>query len=154
MEKAIFFSGCGTAYSVGTDNFTKKKLELYPETVPALRFLHRRGYLTVLISPELQEYKLFQSSLKDKTLMPEYWNGREEDLDILLEEQFINVQESYFVTDGSYLQEWLQLGWQKILVLTGKGVATLDSLETEQLKKICDVCKDIYAAAISIAIHK
>jgi hypothetical protein len=154
MGKAIFFSGCGTSYFCENNSCVKKNLEMYPEVLPALRFLSRRGYLPVLITPELQEYRLFQSSLKDKTITLQYWNGREEDLDALLEEHFINLQECFFITDGKYLQDFLPLGWQTILVLTGKGVSTLDCLETWQLEKVCDICKDIYAAAISIAIQK
>jgi histidinol phosphatase-like enzyme len=154
MEKAIFFSGCGTSYFFENDIAVQRNLELYPETLPALRFLSRRGYLLVLIAPEVQEYKAFQNSLKDKTITLKYWNGREEDLEALLAEHLLNLQESYFITDGRYLQEYLSFGWQTILVLTGKGVSTLDSLEPRQLEKVCDVCKDFYAAAISIAIHK
>lgn len=154
MEKAIFFSGFGTSYFYENDSLVKRNLELYPETLPALRFLSRRGYLLVLITPDMQEYKAFQTSLKDKTMMLQYWNGREEDIDALIEKHFLNIQDCFFITDGHYLQEYLPLGWQTILVLTGKGVSTLDILETTQLAHICDICKDIYAAAISIAIHK
>ncbi len=152
MSKAIFFSGCGTAYL--TNNSVKRNLELYPETLPALRFLARRGYLLVLVTSEFQEYKLLQAVLKDKSLALLHWNGREEDLDCFLEENTINLKESYFVTDSRFLQEALyQGGWQIILVLTVKGVDTLEKLGSSQLEKITDICKDIYAAAISIVLN-
>lgn len=154
MEKAIFFSGYGTSYCYEKNNSMRRNLELYPETLPALRFLFRRGYLLVLLTPELQEYKAFLSCLKDKTVKVQYWNGCEEDLDALIEKHFLNIQDCYFITDGYYLQEYLPLRWHTILVLTGKGVSTLDLLDPPQLEKIYDICKDIYAAAISIAIHK
>jgi len=71
-----------------------------------------------------------------------------------LEENTINLKESYFVTDSRFLQEALyQGGWQIILVLTGKGVDTLEKLGSSQLEKITDICKDIYAAAISIVLN-
>ncbi|MGI6607035.1 MAG: hypothetical protein ACOX2X_08345 [Peptococcia bacterium] len=154
MEKAIFFSGYGTSYFYKNDSLVKRNLELFPETLPALRFLSRRGYLLVLTAPEMQEYKAFQSCLKDKRITVQYWNGREEDVDALIEKHFLNIQDCFFITDGHYLQEYLPLGWQTILVLTGKGVSTLDILDPPQLEQIYDICKDIYAAAISIAIHK
>jgi len=152
MSKAIFFSGCGTAYL--TNNSVKRNLEIYPETLPALRFLARRGYQLVLVTPDFQEYKLLLAVLKDKTLPLLHWNGRAEDLDSFLEENVINLQESYFVTDSRYFQEALnQDSWQTILVLTGKGVDTLQKSSAQQLKMITDICKDIYAAAISIALN-
>lgn len=151
MAKAIFFSGCGTSYTL--NNTARRNLEIYPETLPALRFLGRRGYLLVLVTPEFQEYQLLQTSLKDKTLSLVYWNGREEELAALLQEKAINLPDSYFITDQRYLQELLFLDWQTILVLTGKGVDTLQKLERQQLEKVVDICKDIYAAAISIALH-
>lgn len=152
MEKAIFFCGCGTSYSVG--NTLKRSLEIFPETLPALRFLGRRGYLLVLVTPEFQDYKLFQTNLKDKTIKLEYWNGLADDLDSVLGGKLINLQESYFLTDGTYLQELLHLGWKTILVLTGKGVYTLHNLDVRQIEEVSDICKDIYAAAISIVINK
>jgi len=152
MCKAIFFSGCGTAYL--TNNSVMRDLEIYPETLPALRFLARRGYQFVLVTSEFQEYKLLQAVLKDKTLPLLHWNGREEDLDSFLEENAIKMRGSYFVTDSRYPQEALYLdSWQTILVLTGKGVDTLQKLSAQQLAKITDICKDIYAAAISIALN-
>ena len=152
MSKAIFFLGCGTAYL--TNNSVKRNLEIYPETLPALRFLARRGYQLVLVTSEFQEYKLLLAVLKDKSLPLLHWNGREEDLEAFLEENAINLMESYFVTDSRYLQEALSQGsWQTILVLTGKGVDTLQKLGSQQLEKIADICKDIYAAAISIVLN-
>jgi len=152
MSKALFFSGCGTAYL--TNNGVKRKIEIYPETLPALRFLARRGYRLVLVTPEFLEYKLLQAELKDKTLPLLQWNGREEELDAFLEKNKIKICESFFVTDKRYLQEALSFGYgQIILVLTGKGVDTLQKLEAQQLEKIMDICKDIYAAAISIALN-
>jgi len=152
MCKAIFFSGCGTAYL--TNNSVMRDLEIYPETLPALRFLARRGYQFVLVTSEFQEYKLLQAVLKDKTLPLLHWNGREEDLDSFLEENAIKMRGSYFVTDSRYPQEALYLdSWQTILVLTGKGVDTLQKLSAQHLAKITDICKDIYAAAISIALN-
>jgi hypothetical protein len=152
MEKAIFFCGCGTAYSFS--NTAPRNLEIYPETLPALRFLERRGYLLVMVTPEFQDYKLFQNSLKDKTIKLVYWNGLIEDLDGVLGENLINLQESYFITDGTYLRELLHLGWKTILVLTGKGVYTLHYLDVPQLEEINEISKDIYAAAISVVINK
>ncbi|MGI6587578.1 MAG: hypothetical protein ACOX2N_02080 [Peptococcia bacterium] len=151
MGKAIFFSGCGTSYAV--NNTVKRSLEIYPATLPALRFLGRRGYLLVLVTPEFQEYQLLQTGLKDRTLSLVYWNGYKEDLNVLVEEKAINLRESYFITDHRYLQEFLFFDWQTILVLTGKGVATLQKLDRSQLEKVADICKDIYAAAIRIALN-
>ncbi|HHY06801.1 MAG TPA: hypothetical protein GX532_07505 [Clostridia bacterium] len=152
MTKAIFFSGSGTSYTVNCT--VKRSLEIYPATLPALRFLGRRGYLLVLVAPEFQEYRQLQTGLKDKTLSLGYWNGQKEDLELLIKENAINLRESYFITDHYYLQELLFFDWRTILVLTGKGVATLQKLNEEQLKKVVDICKDIYAAAISIALQR
>lgn len=152
MSKAIFFSGCGTACV--TNNSVKRNLEIYPETLPALRFLARRGYQLVLVTSEFQEYKLLRAVLKDKAISLLYWNGRTEDLNSFLEKHAINLRESYFVTDSRYLQETLSQGsWQIILVLTGQGVDTLQKLGAPQLEKVTDICKDIYAAAISIVLN-
>lgn len=152
MSKALFFSGCGTAYT--THNTVKRMMEIFPETLPALRFLARRGYGLVLVTSEFKEYKLLQNGLKDKTMPLLYWNGREEVLPDFLAENKFDLRKSYFVTDGRNLQEALCLGeWQIILVLTGIGVDTLQKLDFAQLQKINDVCKDIYAAAISIALN-
>jgi hypothetical protein len=151
LGKAIFFSGCGTSYTV--NNTVKRSLEIYPATLPALRFLGRRGYLLVLVTSEFQEYQLLQTGLKDKSLSVLYWNGQKEELDALVEKNSINLSDSYFVTDSDYLQKVLFFDWQTILVLTGKGVATLQKLDVQQLEKVADICKDIYAAAISIALN-
>lgn len=152
MSKAIFFSGCGTVYT--TNNTIKRNMEIFPETLPALRFLARRGYCFILVSSEFQEYQLLQNGLKDKTIPLLFWNGREDDLDNFLENNCIDLEDSYFVTDSRYLQEALTInGWQIILVLTGKGVETLQNIDSQQLEKITDICKDIYAAAISIVLN-
>jgi histidinol phosphatase-like enzyme len=152
MNEAIFFSGCGTAYTLS--NNTKRNLEIYPETLPALRFLEKKGYLPVLVTADFTEYKLLQSVLKDNTIRLEYWSGSEDELDDLLEKWSINIEKSYFLTDGVNLQELQPLGWKTILVLTGNGVNTLNSMDVRQLEKILDICKDIYAAAISVVMNK
>jgi hypothetical protein len=84
----------------------------------------------------------------------EYWSGSEDELDDLLEKWSINIEKSYFLTDGVNLQELQPLGWKTILVLTGNGVNTLNSMDVRQLEKILDICKDIYAAAISVVMNK
>ena len=65
MQRAVFFSGRGTVFA---QDFTDRdEIELYTQTLPALRFLHRRGYFLVLVSEERREYKKFLSLLKDKS---------------------------------------------------------------------------------------
>ncbi|MDX9872886.1 MAG: hypothetical protein RBT41_10780, partial [Clostridia bacterium] len=64
MKKAVFFSGSGTVYS--RDERQNKRIELYPDTVSALRFLSRRGYELVLLTSGYYEFKRFRTALKDK----------------------------------------------------------------------------------------
>ncbi|MDD2402636.1 MAG: hypothetical protein PHI90_06435 [Clostridia bacterium] len=157
MEKAIFFSGYGTSYVYSNNDNkanVKKSMEIFPETISALCFLEKRGYLLVLVTPDFMEYELIKNKLKDKIIKLEYWNTKEDELDKLLKKRYINMQESFYLTDGYLFQDVLHFGWKTILVLTGKGVDVLNSLEPYQLNSICDICKDIYAAAISVVVNK
>lgn len=150
MRKAVFFSGPGTVYAprcVG-----EKVGELYPATLPALRFLGRRGYCLVLLTPEFREYQWLRANLAEKTLPLLYWNGQKRDLGVFLQKNNLDLKRSYYVTDNCQVTELLFLPWQTILVLTGRGIATLQKLSVVELQRVVDLCKDVYAAAISIAI--
>ena len=152
MQKAIFFSGSGTAYT-GLD-FGRENMELYPETVPALRFLGRRGFRLILATPEHQEFKWFVSSLRNKTLSLLHWDVDNNGLDRFVKIHRINLEESYFITDGLYLKNFQNKGGKIILVLSGRGFSTLESQEYKEFQGFEDVCKNIYAAAFSVALNK
>ena len=151
MQKAIFFAGSGTAYKIVEAE--QKLLEVYPETIPALRFLTRRDFLLVLVTPEYQEYRKMLLSLKDKAITVYHWDIVKEELTGFVHANDINLEESYFITDGQYLKKLQNSGCKTILVLSGMGCCLLDKLADEELKSLSDVCKDIYAAAFSVA-HK
>lgn len=152
MQKAIFFSGPGTAYT-GLD-LRRETLELYPETLPALRFLGRRGFILILVTPEHQEFKWFASALKTKTLSLLHWDVNKNDLDSFVKKHRINMEESYFITDGLYLKNFQNRGCKIILVLSGRGFYTLDSQEYKDFQGFMDVCKNIYAAVFNVALSK
>lgn len=150
MKKVIFFSGLGTAYT-GRDT-PQIGIDLYPETLSALRFLSRRGFHLALVTPERQEYKNFLSFVKDKALNITYCSGWEKDIIKLSNDMEISLKESLFITDGLYLQTFSQLGVKIILVLSGQGFCTLDSREGD-FEGFGDICKNIYAAAFSAALN-
>jgi len=151
MQKAIFFAGYGTAYK--TVEAEQKLLEVYPETIPALRFLSRRNFAPVLVTPEYQEYRKLIASLEDKALSVYHWDIGREELTTFVDANDMNLEESYFITDGQYLKKMQNTGCKIILVLSGMGCCLLDKLAVEEVTGISDVCKDIYAAAFSVA-HK
>lgn len=148
MKRAIFFSGVGTAYT--SSKATKEEMEIYPETLHALRFLARRGYLLVLVTLQRQEYRWLRGMLKDKTIPVYFFQVGEEDGPTFFQQHEIDIPKSYFITDGLYLKTFQKLKCKNILVLSGRGVRTLESIEKTNL---VDVCKDIYAAAMSIALN-
>lgn len=150
MQKAVFFSGTGTAYSGGGS--LREGLEVYSATWPALRFLNRRGYTLVHVTPEWQEYKSLISSSKDKTISIIHYNSDEQSLNQFPEYNGINLHESYLITDGLSLKIFQGSGCRIILVLTGRGFCTLTAQEEKEISVFSDVCKDIYAAAFSIAL--
>lgn len=146
MQKAVFFSGAGTSYSY--QGRGKEGLELYPETIPALRILVRRGFTPILTTPQRQEYKWFISIIKDKTLNIYHWD-LESDLQNFLNDNSINKTESCFITDGIYSRSFINIGCKVILVLSGRGFCTLTNHEDGY----SDISKDIYAAAFSAALN-
>jgi len=152
MRKAIFISGCGTAYT--SIDASRENPELYPETLWALRFLNRRDFLLVLVTPEFQEYKWLVSALKDKTIAIFHWDMGKIDLDYFADIYDINIEESYFITDGLYQKFFQEKGCKIVLVLTGRGVQTLNSKQSKDLSEYADISKNIYAAAFSVALDK
>lgn len=146
MRKAVFFSGAGTSYRY--QGRGKEGLELYPETIPALRILVRRGFVPILAVPQRQEYKWFVSSIKDKTLNIHHWDI-EGDLQEFMIKNCINKNESCFITDGIYSRTFINIGCKVILVLSGRGFCTL----TDHENGYSDISKDIYAAAFSTALN-
>ncbi len=152
MQKAIFFAGCGTAYK--TEVAQQKVFEVYPETIPALRFFTRRGFILVLVTPEYQEYRKLLVSLKDKSLSVYHWDIVKEELASFVRTNCINLDDSYFITDGQYLRKMQNTGCKIILVLSGMGFCQLDTLEAGEVQGLSDVCKDIYSAAFSVALSR
>ncbi len=148
MQKAVFFSGQGTVYTMAGAN--KENPELYAETLPALRFLHRRGFILVLVTKEHQEYKSFVNLLKDRSLPVQYFSTAEDELHRFAYHNRLTLEQSVFVTDGMNLELFLK-ACPVILVLTGRGFCTLEDCETYGRPVFRDVCRDIYAAAFSIA---
>lgn len=152
MRKAVFITGYGTAYTCHEKE--RETLELYPETLWALRFLSRRGFLPVLATPDFQEYKWLLSALKDKTVSVLHWDTARDDLDQFMERHGIGAEGSYLITDGTCIKSPLAKRCRVILVLTGRGVQTLNSKEYKEVPDCRDVCKNIYAAAFSIALDR
>lgn len=151
MQKAVFFSGAGTVYAAGCSR--RDDLEVYTETLAALRFLARRGFALVLVTNERQEYKSFVSQLKDKSFPILHFNPCEDELGVFVEMHDISLSDSYFVTDR-LLPKVLVQSCSLVLVLSGQGVCTLATLDEKNGFRLRDVCKDIYAAAFSIALEK
>lgn len=151
MHRAVFFSGAGTTYTA--INSRREESEIYPETLPALRFLARRGFVLVLVTTEHQEYKNFLAQLKDKSLAVLHYNPSDEDLADFARERELGLKECFFVTDGLALKLFQNTACQQILVLSGKGVQSLAAFQNGELAGLSDVCKDIYAAAFSIALN-
>lgn len=154
MNKAVFISGLGTAYAYSMDEGSEQVLEVYPETLPALRFLRRRGFCLVLITSDRQEFKNFLSCSKDKTLELSHWNGEIEELNRLLAEKDIDLQESCLITDGPFIKLLAGMGCRVLLVLTGKGVCTLNSCDLSEDYAVADICKNIYSAAFSVVLNR
>lgn len=150
MHKAVFFSGAGTIYTVSSSR--REDSEIYPETLPALRFLARRGFILVLVTGEHQEYKNFLAQLKDKSLAVMHCNPNEEDPSSFARAREIDLLESFFVTDGLHLKLFQSTDCRQILVLSGKGVQTFSAFQNGELAGLSDVCKDIYAASFSMAL--
>lgn len=150
MQKALFFSGVGTVYSAA--NTRREEIEIYPETLPALRFLVRRGFRLVLVTSEYWEYKSFIAQLKDKSFQVLQYNPGEEPLPDFVSQRGLRLEESYYITDGIFLKWFSAWGCPIILVLSGKGCCTVAAYENKEITGLVDVCKDIYAAAFSIAL--
>lgn len=146
MQKAVFFSGVGTSYCCREQG--KDELEVYPETLPALRFLARRGFIPVLVTPHRQEYKWFVSAIKDKSFPLLHWDTVEDFPEFNIKNQ-ISLPESFLITDGLYLNTFQKYGLKIILVLSGRGFCTYNQCENGY----SDVCKNIYAAAFSAALN-
>lgn len=151
MRKVIFFPGIGTTYSLSKEQ--KNSIDIYPETIPALRFLSRRGYEFVLITSEYCEFNKFRSALKDKNIPLYYLNLEKTSLALFNERHMISDEESCFITDGLYLKHFLDKKIRVILVLSGNGFFTLSALNTNENEQLADICKNIYAAAFSIALN-
>ncbi|PKM90962.1 MAG: hypothetical protein CVU87_00130 [Firmicutes bacterium HGW-Firmicutes-12] len=151
MIKVIFFPGMGTLYSVSRDK--KETIEIYPEAISALRFLSRRGYELVLLTPEYSEYKRFRAAVKDKTLSLHNFNPEKNDLSAFMEKQMISEEESFLITDGLYWKYFQNTKARIILILSGAGFCTLAGLEDDANEYFKDICKNIYAAAFSVAIN-
>ncbi len=150
MRKAVFFAGAGTIYP--TIYCGKDRLEIYPETLPAIRLLVRRGYALTLVTVNHKEYKSFLQSLKDKTLPLSNYNMAKAELGKFIANNRIDPVESFLITDGLHLKTFQNFGCRTILVLSGKGVSTLNALEPQELEGISDICKDVYMAACSVAL--
>lgn len=150
MQRAVFFSGLGTVYS--KDCTGKGEIELYTQTLPALRFLQRRGYLLVLVTSERQEYRHFLSLLKDRALPVLHFLQGEDELGSFATAKDIDLSQSFYVTDGHYLKPFTNSECRLILVLSGQGFETLAGLNKKDLDNLHDVCKDVYAAAFSLAL--
>lgn len=147
----IFFPGIGTTYSLSKEQ--KNSIDIYPETIPALRFLSRRGYEFVLITTEFGEFNKFRSALKDKNIPLYYLNLEKTSLAQFNERHMISDEESCFITDGLYLKHFLDRKLRIILVLSGNGFFTLSALNSNEDEQLADICKNIYAAAFSIALN-
>jgi len=148
MEKAVFFSGEGTTFSGSVR--TPARPELYPETLPALRLLARRGFGLFLVTPELREYRWFKSALNDRTLSLGHFDPERPDAAGWLKNHLSGGRESCYITDGRYLKTFAGWNFKIVLVLSGCGMDTLVSAGND-LKLLADVCRDIYAAAFSAA---
>lgn len=151
MRKVIFFPGIGTAYSLSKEQ--KNSIDIYPETVPALRFLSRRGYEFVLITSDYSEFRKFRTALKDKNIPLFNLNLEKTSLPLFAQRHTISCAESVLITDGLYLKQFLERQFRIILVLSGNGVCTLSALNGNTDEQLADICKNIYAAAFSIALY-
>lgn len=151
MKRAVFFAGLGTVYSQQAG--PKKQIELYPDTVSALKFLDRRGYELILLSSGYYEYKRFCTALKDKSIRLAHLNPEKNDLRTYLLNNNLDAERSFLITDGSYLQTFLKYRTQIILVLTGEGLFTLGCWADKENECFADICKNFYAAALSVALN-
>lgn len=151
MKKAIFISGYGTAYRCS--DFSVCENEIYPDTLPALRFLARRGFMLVLVTPDRQEYKWFKRYLRNKTLNLMHCFCEVKNILDFIEEYSIDLEKSYYISDGLYLKRFQDINCNKILVLSGRGVNTLGQFNAENLREFTDICRDIYSAAFSVALN-
>jgi hypothetical protein len=151
MIKVIFFPGVGTLYSVPRDK--KETIEIYPEAISALRFLSRRGYELVLLTSEYSEFKRFRMAVKDKTLPLHSFNPDKNDLSAYMKRQMISEEESFLITDGLYWKHFQNTKARIILILSGGGFCTLAGLDGDASEYFTDICKNIYAAAFSVALN-
>jgi hypothetical protein len=149
MQKAIFFAGCGTAFQ--NEGPEQRGWVVYPETLPALRFVTGRGFLAVLVTPNYSEYQRLVADLQGKALTVYHWDIAKNELVDFIRHNDINLAESYFITDGQHLETMQKTGCKIILVLSGRGCDYLDNMESDTLNSLADVCRDIYAAAFSVA---
>lgn len=148
MRKVIVIAGCGTAY--GCPETGREEIEVYPETLAALRFLERRNYALVLATPSTKEYKQFMSSLKDKTLKLRHWDLSRLEAGEFRKLHGLEKDECIFITDGLYLKNFAETDGKVLLVLSGKGLQTLASAQEDKDRApFDDVAKDIYAAVFS-----
>lgn len=147
MRKVIFIAGCGTAY--GCHETGRDEIEVYPETLAALRFLERRNLILILATPSTKEYRQFLSSLKDKITLY-HWDTNKVEIGEFRKLHGLVKNECIFITDGLYLKSFLHPGCKVLLVLSGRGLQTLASAQEEKEDKpFDDVAKDIYAAVFS-----
>lgn len=151
MRKAVFFSGHGTVYSYERND--TGGMQIYPETMHALRFFQRRGFVLVLLTSDGCEYRNFKSLLKDKTLNLYQLKGGEDNIRKFISEHNIDISKSYYISDGIYINIFHRLGIKVLLVLTGKGFFTYNAMNSTEMGVILDVCKDIYAAAFRVVFH-
>lgn len=151
MERAVFFSGTGTVFT--KDCTGRGEIELYTQTLPALRFLHRRGFYLVLVSTEGGEYKKFKSLLKDESLPLRSFVPGDDDFTQFADSQGLDAAMSFYITDGRSLESFLPTECRLILVLSGQGFDNLVDLTGKDLANLHDVCKDFYAAAFSLAFQ-
>lgn len=151
MRKVIFFPGIGTVYSLSKEQ--KHSIDIYPETVPALRFLACRGYEFVLINSDYSEFRKFRTALKDKNIPLFNLNLEKTSLPLFIQRHMISREESVLITDGLYIKQFLEKQLRVILVLSGNGVCTLSALNGNVDGHLADICKNIYAAAFSIALY-
>jgi len=151
MRKAIFFAGEGTAWRICGQ--ARESFELYPETIPALRFLSNRDFFLVLMTPDQREYEWLLEALGKEAAALSCWDTAQETLDVFAQKNGIAIEKSYFITDGSCLDRIEKNTGNIILVLSGTGFNTLSALGEKESGGFADVCRDIYAAAFSVA-HK
>ena len=147
MHKAVFFSGNGTAYSRAGSN--TDDIDIFPETMSALRFLYKRGYQLVLVTKKRSEYQQLLFKLLDQALPIMHFNPETDCLQKFAFGQGILIRESYYISDHTKMHESFS-GCRFILVLTGNGYCSMAELAEGEMTGLYDISRDIYAAAFSI----